>query len=123
MNIYSDKMKYGERKKSNRNFYTNPVVTFSTILCSSEFSTFVTVEKLTKYNIDDLRASFLNYQCPNWNSVLVVVVIVKSLTPIIILRHIENMESKIFLSNGCVFLPDVCQLSSRKRANIGCSRV
>ena len=35
------------------------------------------------------------------------------------------MESKIFLSNRCVFcfLPDVCQLSSRKRANIGCLNV
>ena len=42
---------------------------------------------------------------------------------IIILRHIENMESKIFLSNRFVFLPDVCQLSSHKQANIGCSRV
>ena len=41
----------------------------------------------------------------------------------IILRHIENMESKIFLSNRCVFLPDVCHLSSRKWANMGCSRV
>ena len=28
----------------------------------------------------------------------------------IILRHIlQNMESKIFLSNGSVFVPDVCQ--------------
>ena len=33
---------------------------------------------------------------------------------IIILRHIENMESKIFLSKRWVFLPNVCQLSSRK---------
>ena len=41
----------------------------------------------------------------------------------IILRHNENMESKIFLSNRCIFLPDLCQMSSRKRANIGCSRV
>ena len=42
---------------------------------------------------------------------------------VIILRHIENMESKIVLSNTCVFLPEVCQSNSRKRANIGCSRV
>ena len=39
------------------------------------------------------------------------------------LSDIENTESKIFLSNRCVFLPDVCQLSSRKRANIGCLNV
>ena len=31
---------------------------------------------------------------------------------IIILRHNENMECKIFLSNRCVFLTDVSQLSS-----------
>ena len=42
---------------------------------------------------------------------------------VIILRHIDKMESKIILSNMCVFLPDVWQLSSRKRANIGFSRV
>ena len=35
------------------------------------------------------------------------------LLKIIILRHIiYNMESKIFLSNGTFFLPDVCQLRS-----------
>ena len=42
---------------------------------------------------------------------------------LIISRRIENMESKIFLSNRCIFLPDVCQLSSRNWTNIGCSRV
>ena len=32
-------------------------------------------------------------------------------------------ESKIFPSNRSVFLPEVCQSSSHKQANIGCSRV
>ena len=34
--------------------------------------------------------------------------------PLVVMCHIlHNMESKIFLSNGCVFLTDVCRFSSR----------
>ena len=47
---------------------------------------------------------------------------VRDIVQLVILCHIENMESKIFLSNSCVFLARCLPMNSRKRANIGCSR-
>ena len=40
-----------------------------------------------------------------------------------ILCHKEDAVSKIFFSNQFLFLPHVCQVSSRKRANVGWSCV
>ena len=58
-----------------------------------------------------LSLSYVGYSCGR--------AICKTDGVFLTLRHFEKMESRTFLSKSCKFLPDICQLSLRKRANKG----